>query len=129
MKLYQGGQYFLCKYIQYSDLRLVFAPEADRELRGRFIQFGKINVGNERGRAVAYGRATRGTGSLGRDCCNKDRLREFTDSALPWLLLGPDHPVVRRLMNNESPVGLATIREALDKVYGAHLLLAELEAK
>ena len=27
--LYQGGQYFLYKYKRYSDLRLVFAPEAD----------------------------------------------------------------------------------------------------
>jgi hypothetical protein len=67
---------------------------------------------------------------------NKDRLREFTDSALPQLQrdlfanvpvypefevltlsfslermrewLGPDHPVVRRLMGQESPDELAT---------------------
>ncbi|HEY0746501.1 MAG TPA: S46 family peptidase [Steroidobacteraceae bacterium] len=67
---------------------------------------------------------------------NKDRLREFTDSSLPWLQrdlfarvpvysefeqltlsfslermrewLGPDHPVVVRLMNKESPDELAT---------------------
>jgi hypothetical protein len=29
VRLYQGGQYFLYKYKRYSDLRLVFAPEAD----------------------------------------------------------------------------------------------------
>ncbi|HEX3914153.1 MAG TPA: S46 family peptidase [Steroidobacteraceae bacterium] len=67
---------------------------------------------------------------------NKDRLREYTDAALPQLQhdlyiripvypefeqltlsfslertrewLGPDHPVVRRLMHNESPDELAT---------------------
>ena len=29
VRLYQGGQYFLYKYKRYTDLRLVFAPEAD----------------------------------------------------------------------------------------------------
>jgi hypothetical protein len=29
VRLYEGGQYFLYKYKRYSDLRLVFAPEAD----------------------------------------------------------------------------------------------------
>jgi hypothetical protein len=29
VRLYQGGQYFLYKYKRYSDVRLVFAPEAD----------------------------------------------------------------------------------------------------
>jgi hypothetical protein len=29
VRLYQGGQYFLYKYKRYSDLRVVFAPEAD----------------------------------------------------------------------------------------------------
>jgi peptidase S46-like protein len=29
VRLYQGGEYFLYKYKRYSDLRLVFAPEAD----------------------------------------------------------------------------------------------------
>ncbi|MEO7208513.1 MAG: S46 family peptidase [Steroidobacteraceae bacterium] len=29
VRLYQGGQYYLYKYKRYSDLRLVFAPEAD----------------------------------------------------------------------------------------------------
>jgi hypothetical protein len=29
VRLYQGGQYFLYKYKRYSDLRLVFAPDAD----------------------------------------------------------------------------------------------------
>jgi hypothetical protein len=29
VKLYQGGQFFLYKYKRYTDLRLVFAPEAD----------------------------------------------------------------------------------------------------
>jgi hypothetical protein len=29
VRLYQGGQYFLYKYKRYSDLRLVFTPEAD----------------------------------------------------------------------------------------------------
>lgn len=29
VRLYQGGQYFLYKYKRYSDIRLVFAPEAD----------------------------------------------------------------------------------------------------
>src|SRR5580692_2378036 len=29
VQLYQGGQYFLYKYRRYTDLRLVFAPEAD----------------------------------------------------------------------------------------------------
>jgi V8-like Glu-specific endopeptidase len=29
VRLYQGGQYFLYQYKRYSDLRLVFAPEAD----------------------------------------------------------------------------------------------------
>ena len=29
VRLYQGGQYFLYKYKRYSDLRLVFSPEAD----------------------------------------------------------------------------------------------------
>ena len=296
-RLYQGGQYFLYKYKRYSDLRLVFAPEADiasfggdpdnfqfprwsldfsllrayegnkparttsylqldfsgpkvhqlvfvagdpgatarlqtraqlefdrdislpitlmraSELRGRLIQFGKMNAGNERiilaplnslqngikvrrkeldalhdqafldsktnaeeqlrtaaqiegpdpwaeiaaasqrerilylphmllengaGFSSALFRNARllVRGADERLKPNKDRLREFTDSALPWLQrdlfarvpvysefeqltlsfsfermrewLGRDHPVVRRLMNTESPDELAT---------------------
>ena len=297
VSLYQGGQYFLYKYKRYSDIRLVFAPEADiaafggdpdnfqfprwsldfailrayehsepaktpiylpinfsgpdtnqlvfvagepgatarlqtrsqlefdrdvslpitllraSELRGRYIQFGKTNVGNERitqaplhslqngikvrrkeldaldddaflaqkskaeqelrakaqfeaadpwqeiasaskrertlflpyifienaaGFSTALFRDARllVRGTEERLKPNKDRLREFTDAALPEMQralfarvpvypefeeltlsfslermrewLGQDHPLVRRLMRNESPDELAT---------------------
>ena len=310
VKLYQGGQYFLYKYKRYSDLRLVFAPEADiaafggdpdnfqfprwsldfsllrayegnkparttrylqldfsgprvnqlvfvagnpgvtarlqtraqlefqrdvslpitllrsSELRGRFIQFGKINVGNERiilaplnslqngikvwrkeldalheqaffDRTISAEEQLRkaarldapdpwaeiaaasqhervlylphlflesGAGfssALFRNARllvrgaderlkpNQERLREFTDAALPWLQrdllarvpvyseieqmtlsfsfermrewLGPDHPMVRRLMNSETPDELATRLVAETKLDDAAL--------
>ena len=114
----------------WSDLDAVLATE-----RGLFMPYTYIENGaGFQGRLVGYARTlVRGTAE--RDKPNNQRFREFTDSALPrvqqnigaavpvypeleelrlsnslermreWL--GPDHPVVRKLMSKESPAALA----------------------
>jgi V8-like Glu-specific endopeptidase len=114
----------------WSEIDKVLATE-----RGLFLPFNYIENGaGFQGRLVNYAR-TLVRGAAERDKPNGQRFREYTDGALPRIQqnmgasvpvypelevirlgnslermrewLGPDHPVVRKLMSKESPAALA----------------------
>ncbi|HEY6126435.1 MAG TPA: S46 family peptidase [Steroidobacteraceae bacterium] len=114
----------------WADIDAALATE-----RGIFLPYTYLENGaGFQGRLVGYARAlVRGT--VERDKPNNQRIREFTDGSLPRIQqnlsaqvpvypeleilrlgnslermrewLGPDHPVVRKLMSKESPAALA----------------------
>jgi V8-like Glu-specific endopeptidase len=114
----------------WTDIDAALAAE-----RGLFLPYNYLeNAAGFQGRLVGYAR-TLVRGAAERDKPNNQRFREFTDTALPRIQqnmgaavpvypeleeirlgnglermrewLGPDHPVVRKLMSKESPAALA----------------------